>query len=41
MEEYEQVIITCPNCGKKMKITKLKKLSTEGMLCQKCGRGAT
>jgi len=37
MEEYEKVVIKCPSCGKKMKLVKLKKLSTEGLLCQKCG----
>jgi ssDNA-binding Zn-finger/Zn-ribbon topoisomerase 1 len=39
MEKYEQVIIKCPACGKRMKIIKLKAISTEGLLCQKCGQG--
>ena len=37
--DFEEVIVTCANCGKKMKIIKLNRLNTEGMLCQSCGIG--
>ena len=37
--DYELVIFTCPSCGKKVKMVKLKSISIEGLLCQKCGQG--
>ena len=37
--DYEVVILTCPSCGKKVRMVKHKKLSIEGLLCQKCGQG--
>jgi len=38
-EEFEERIIRCANCGKKMKIIVKKGYNTEGLLCQKCGLG--
>jgi len=38
--DYEHITVICPACGKKMHMLKHKRLSTEGMLCQKCGMGA-
>jgi len=38
--KYEVVTFVCPNCGKKVKrMVKLKSLSIDGLLCQKCGQG--
>ncbi len=37
--EFEEVEFECSNCGKKVKMLKRKNISTEGMLCQKCGFG--
>ena len=36
---YEEVEFICANCSKKVKMLKVKGMSTEGMLCQKCGLG--
>ncbi len=35
----EQVTITCANCGRPFKIMKLKGLSLEGTICQRCSLG--
>ncbi|MBI3037113.1 hypothetical protein HYY73_05195 [Candidatus Woesearchaeota archaeon] len=35
----EQVIITCANCGRPFKVLKLKGLSLEGTICQRCSLG--
>ncbi len=39
--EFEEVVVACANCGKKMKVIKVHGLNTEGMLCQSCGAGET
>lgn len=36
---FEEIEFTCANCGKTVKMIKTSDLSTEGMLCQKCGMG--
>lgn len=36
---YEEVEFVCANCGKKVKMIKLKGYSTEGLLCQRCSLG--
>ncbi len=38
--DYEIVTFVCPSCGKKVRMVKHKKLSIEGLLCQKCGQGS-
>ena len=35
----EQVTITCANCGRPFKVLKLKGLSLEGTICQRCSLG--
>ena len=35
----EQVTITCANCGRPFKLMKLKGLSLEGTICQRCSFG--
>ncbi len=35
----EQVTITCANCGRPFKVFKLKGLSLEGTICQRCSLG--
>ena len=35
----EQVTITCANCGRPFKLFKLKGLSLEGTICQRCSLG--
>jgi len=35
----EQVTITCANCGRPFKVFKLKGLSLEGTICQRCSFG--
>lgn len=35
----EQVTITCANCGRPFKLMKLKGLSLEGTICQRCSLG--
>ena len=35
----EQVTITCANCGRLFKVLKLKGLSLEGTICQRCSLG--
>jgi len=35
----EQVMITCVNCGRPFKVLKLKGLSLEGTICQRCSLG--
>lgn len=35
----EQVMITCANCGRPFKVLKLKGLSMEGTICQRCSLG--
>lgn len=35
----EQVTITCANCGKPFRLFKLKGLSLEGTICQRCSLG--
>ncbi len=35
----EQVTITCANCGRPFKVLKLKGLSLEGTICQRCSFG--
>ena len=37
--DYEVVTFICPSCGKKVRMVKLKSISIEGLLCQKCGQG--
>ena len=37
--EFEEVIVRCSVCGKKMKMVKYKEVSPEGWICQKCGKG--
>lgn len=37
--DFEEITFTCPNCGKEIKMIKLKGLNTEGMLCQQCSKG--
>lgn len=37
--DYEIVTFTCPSCGKKVRMVKLKSVSIKGLLCQKCGQG--
>jgi hypothetical protein len=37
----EQVTITCANCGRPFKVLKLKGLSLEGTICQRCSFGET
>jgi hypothetical protein len=37
----EQVTITCANCGRPFKVFKLKGLSLEGTICQRCSFGET
>lgn len=39
--EFEEVVISCANCGKKMKMIKFRGLGTSGMICQGCGAGET
>lgn len=36
---FEEVLIACPSCGRKFKVVKSSKFSTEGMLCQRCAAG--
>ena len=36
--EYEEVEFICEGCGKKIKMLKTKGMSTEGLLCQRCGK---
>lgn len=35
----EQVSVTCSNCGKAFKVIKLKGLSMQGVICQRCSLG--
>ena len=35
----EQVTITCANCGRSFTVMKLKGLSLEGTICQRCSLG--
>ncbi len=35
----EQVTVTCANCGRPFKLFKLKGLSLEGTICQRCSLG--
>ena len=35
----EQVTITCANCGRPFKVLKLKGLSLDGTICQRCSLG--
>lgn len=35
----EQVTITCANCGRPFKLMKLKGISLEGTICQRCSLG--
>ena len=35
----EQVSVTCSNCGKVFKVLKLKGLSMQGIICQRCSLG--
>ncbi|MBU4501574.1 MAG: hypothetical protein KKA79_03215 [Nanoarchaeota archaeon] len=37
--KYEVVTFVCPSCGKKVSMVKLKSISIDGLLCQKCGQG--
>jgi len=37
--DFEEKIIKCASCGKKIKVIIRKGYSTEGLLCQKCGLG--
>jgi DNA-directed RNA polymerase subunit RPC12/RpoP len=37
--QYEEVEFVCAACGKKVKMLKTTGISTEGMLCQRCGLG--
>jgi hypothetical protein len=37
--EFEEVVVSCANCGRRMKVIKVRGLDTEGMLCQSCGTG--
>lgn len=36
--EYEEVIIKCIGCGKKIKVIKIKGYDVNTFLCQKCGK---
>jgi len=36
---YEEIEFICPNCGKKVKMLKVKGVSIEGLLCQRCSQG--
>jgi len=37
--EFEEVVVTCINCGRKVKVIKVKGFDTDSFLCQKCGLG--
>ena len=39
VESMVQVSVKCVNCGREFSIVKLKGLSTEGMICQRCQVG--
>lgn len=39
--DFEEIVVCCANCGKEMKMIKVKGLDTTGMLCQSCGAGET
>ena len=36
---FEEVVISCPSCGREFRIVKSSGFSTEGMLCQRCAAG--
>ena len=36
---FEEVIVTCVNCGRKVKVVKVKGFDINSFLCQKCGFG--
>lgn len=37
--DFEEVIVTCVSCGRKVKVIKFKGFDTDSFLCQKCGFG--
>lgn len=37
--DFEEIVFTCPGCGKTIKMIKLRGLKTEGLLCQSCAQG--
>ncbi len=40
-QPLEQVSVACVNCGREFTVVKLRGISSEGMVCQRCSLGET